>query len=580
MAIVVIALTLVLLIACKPGVQSGETGQSTEGTGDSSDPDFLTEDIDNEGQYAIVRAQTVSSEFNSSYIKFGKALARYLDASAVFKDDTSDVHKYEIIVGETSRIESMDASSQLIGTMDFIISVKDTKIVVCGKSEASTIDAMDYLLLHIENNKTLPDGYFYHYVFAEDKERPLSRLVTEYTIIYDENAGAREKDASEALKKTLESLSGMNVAYQSDKSDKLNEKEILVGNTNREQSSLSCEKLGVMDYTVKISNGSIILCGGSAISCVRATEKFIEMLDNKEIATLDEDFEYTSIFWEEYSINPLAVNSKLFVPNWSSDYTAPAWMQNINEKAVAVTSGKNKRLTSLAHRGDMVNYPENSLEGILSAVMAGADTIEIDVRLTKDNVFVIMHDATLTRTTNFSQKKGTGGLPSSPEISDWTYAELCQLNLKSPSGSVTAYKIPTLYEVLAAIGDSCFVRLEDKLSQENTGILYIDEDCFPIACETDSGYAFYCEYSSTMISWKNREGMSNKFKEFVDLCTSLKRINTLRTPSWPRENGSLDMIETPDMWEKMRAAGKCYIWTDDIVKLCKYISANDSSSEN
>ncbi|WP_044440678.1 inositol monophosphatase family protein [Agreia bicolorata] len=51
----------------------------------------------------------------------------------------------------------------------------------------------------------------------------------------------------------------------------------------------------------------------------------------------------------------------------------------------------------VAHRGDSSVHRENTLEAIRSAIVAGADTIEIDVRLTRDGEVVLLHDATLNR---------------------------------------------------------------------------------------------------------------------------------------------------------------------------------------
>jgi hypothetical protein len=57
------------------------------------------------------------------------------------------------------------------------------------------------------------------------------------------------------------------------------------------------------------------------------------------------------------------------------------------------------------HRGDMVNYPENTLLSFRQAVLAGANAIEVDTRLTQDGVIVVLHDDSLGRTTN-----GTGSI--------------------------------------------------------------------------------------------------------------------------------------------------------------------------
>ncbi|MFC8452002.1 glycerophosphodiester phosphodiesterase [Kitasatospora sp. NPDC057223] len=52
---------------------------------------------------------------------------------------------------------------------------------------------------------------------------------------------------------------------------------------------------------------------------------------------------------------------------------------------------------AVAHRGDPYRYRENTLRSVGSALAAGADAVEVDVRLTRDGVPVLLHDATLER---------------------------------------------------------------------------------------------------------------------------------------------------------------------------------------
>ncbi|WP_406684593.1 glycerophosphodiester phosphodiesterase family protein [Seonamhaeicola sp. MEBiC1930] len=89
-----------------------------------------------------------------------------------------------------------------------------------------------------------------------------------------------------------------------------------------------------------------------------------------------------------------------------------------------------------AHRGYHKNAPENSLESIKQAIEAKIDIVEIDIRTSKDNVLVLMHDDKLDRTTT-----GIG------HIKDYTYQELKSLYLKIED-SITSHKIPTLSEAL------------------------------------------------------------------------------------------------------------------------------------
>ncbi|MFG2134314.1 glycerophosphodiester phosphodiesterase [Streptomyces sp. NPDC048751] len=56
-----------------------------------------------------------------------------------------------------------------------------------------------------------------------------------------------------------------------------------------------------------------------------------------------------------------------------------------------------QNVTAVAHRGDPYRVRENTLASLRSALERGADAVEIDVRLTRDGVPVLLHDATLKR---------------------------------------------------------------------------------------------------------------------------------------------------------------------------------------
>ncbi len=112
-----------------------------------------------------------------------------------------------------------------------------------------------------------------------------------------------------------------------------------------------------------------------------------------------------------------------------------------------------------AHRGDWRNAPENSIQAFKNCIEMGVDIIEIDVRLSKDGVPVIIHDETLNRTTT-----GTG------YVNDWTLDSLQTLKLRSGIGIVTTHKIPTLEEVMNVAKDKILVYL-DKSKDKIDAIL-------------------------------------------------------------------------------------------------------------
>lgn len=60
-------------------------------------------------------------------------------------------------------------------------------------------------------------------------------------------------------------------------------------------------------------------------------------------------------------------------------------------------NGPMRTVTAVAHRGDPYRVRENTLDSLRSALGQGADAVEIDVRLTRDGVPVLLHDDTLKR---------------------------------------------------------------------------------------------------------------------------------------------------------------------------------------
>ena len=104
------------------------------------------------------------------------------------------------------------------------------------------------------------------------------------------------------------------------------------------------------------------------------------------------------------------------------------------------------------HRGGAAKgYPENSIATFENAMATIPIFFELDPRLTKDSVVVVMHDATLDRTTTGSGK-----------LSEYTWEELQELKLKDPEGNITPYGISTLDEVLQWAKGKTILMLDKK----------------------------------------------------------------------------------------------------------------------
>ncbi|MBM7539920.1 glycerophosphodiester phosphodiesterase family protein [Amphibacillus cookii] len=96
------------------------------------------------------------------------------------------------------------------------------------------------------------------------------------------------------------------------------------------------------------------------------------------------------------------------------------------------------------HRGSKGLYPENTMLGMRQAIHEGADGVELDVHLTKDDHLIVIHDETLDRTIN-----GNGF------INNYNWSELKKMKLSSVYQTYTNYdaswdleRIPLLSEVL------------------------------------------------------------------------------------------------------------------------------------
>jgi glycerophosphoryl diester phosphodiesterase len=112
----------------------------------------------------------------------------------------------------------------------------------------------------------------------------------------------------------------------------------------------------------------------------------------------------------------------------------------------------NRKIMVIAHRGEHLKHPENTLPAFQSAIDVGADYFELDVRTTSDGKLVLMHDDKVDRTTN-----GKGA------VSDLTLEEIRSLDAGvkfSPAFAGT--KVPTLEEVFTLAHGKINIYIDTK----------------------------------------------------------------------------------------------------------------------
>jgi glycerophosphoryl diester phosphodiesterase len=106
-----------------------------------------------------------------------------------------------------------------------------------------------------------------------------------------------------------------------------------------------------------------------------------------------------------------------------------------------------------AHRGSALRAPENTLAAVRAAIEDGADFVEIDIQQAADGGLVLMHDATLRRTT---------GRPEG--VWQLTTAELVAIDAGSWfDGAFAGETIPALAAVIDAVRGGAMLNIEVKL---------------------------------------------------------------------------------------------------------------------
>ncbi|MBQ9079714.1 MAG: glycerophosphodiester phosphodiesterase family protein [Clostridia bacterium] len=537
--------------------------------------------------------------------------------------DPSTRYPYEILVGSTNRDESIQALGS-IKYNDFIIKVSGTRVVIAGGNDEKTVEAVKYFIANYLTADSLELSSDLLYVdeaeYPKSNQTLLGKNLSEYTLVCPNSY----KEYASIIAGELGEMCGAIINIASENNDAV-ENEIIIASLKRGVSGT----WGVDDYSIRVDGTKIYIGGGSAYAVGSGCRQLLNVIKdaNSDITASSLAVDYVLPDREVY-INDI---SKLAM-HWDIYMDTPEWMLDFEEKTAAMND-PDGRLMSCLHRGEADFYPEDSIEGIISAIKLGADMIEIDPRLTKDGVLILMHDETLTRTTNFEEMAGKNGLPTSNRIEDWTYAQLQQLNLKEASGGtsakLTTYKIPTLDEAMKVCANRIFIRLDVKGDSTHDICWEYEKDIWPLIQK-------YNTYTNVIFTWhsfvyKNGYALATKYKAlmekacgdsafcFVGLNASGSAANVLNTinkynldncvrltdcnfsttpmPEYLEKVATLmanlrgkarvyidahnasSKYETPEGYAELHETGINILLVDKGYELCKYISENFTATE-
>ena len=141
-----------------------------------------------------------------------------------------------------------------------------------------------------------------------------------------------------------------------------------------------------------------------------------------------------------------------------------------------------------AHRGLSGRMPENTLPAFAAAYAMGADEIELDIRLTRDEKLIVSHDNTLERISD-----GTG------KLCEHTLDELLQLNIGVKHDWVVPFC--TAEDVFRLLGGKIVFNMHLKEHGEEG---YLIRELVKLAEKYDATQSVYFAGSPGELEWMHR----------------------------------------------------------------------------
>lgn len=166
-----------------------------------------------------------------------------------------------------------------------------------------------------------------------------------------------------------------------------------------------------------------------------------------------------------------------------------------------------RTVTAVAHRGDPYRVRENTLASLRSAVEQGADAVEIDVRLTRDGVPVLLHDSTLKRLWDHDRP-----------LSALSYDEV---------RGVTAGGVPTLEQALEVLAERrVMVDLPSADVRTVRTVVGVIRDC-----DADER-AYYCAGAETMLAVRRADPAAEIALTWTTLAPPRPGVLESVRPAW------------------------------------------------
>ena len=523
---------------------------SGQGTGTPTDPTKLYLALDGKTDYYV----SYSVDSGEAVISTVEGLASVLDDVAGCRFNITsekngkliDETDKEIFAGKSAREKYAHLYTDL-AYGDWRIAVVDSSVVIAAISTTSTLDAIDYFASTFLGGKTVEIAKDYEYVYRAQYSVKSIKLdgadIADYSIVYRSSNSAAVRAAQDIMT-SIARVSGIEVPIVKHKANMSLEKCIVVGD------NVSYTSEGLTNYgdgRVRAENGTVYVEGKDIVGLSSGVSYLVCALTaSADVSVQSASLANTSKLQER---SVYLNDATAFVSCYDGRIVTPEEKLPLSYKVAQLYDPKGE-VVVIAHRGEHTYYPENSLEGTISAWRIGAIATELDIQKTKDGHWVGMHDETLSRTTNVNaMQKQDPSLPTSVNVSDWTLAELRKLRLIDSYSTVTPFLIPTIEEVLHACDDRIFLHLDKSYDWE--------EDIFPIMAKEGVSE---CVYLVNHISYS---GMTN-------LMNYAKRTYGWTLHGMPRTNSMGDLkLCTNIVTAADSIIAKAIVYLGDFVKATK-----------
>lgn len=177
-----------------------------------------------------------------------------------------------------------------------------------------------------------------------------------------------------------------------------------------------------------------------------------------------------------------------------------------------------KKVLVMSHRAHVTDphTTENSISSVERSIAAGTDIIETDTQITSDGVVVISHDDLL--------HYGTDATDMNAKITETTFADLTNYNLKYRDGQISNEKIPTLREFLLAGRGKIYYNLDySPRSASTSEVMEVVEELgmtqqvfYYCNSEDKVNEVFNYNADANAYCWSSSAAMLNKMREDPD----------------------------------------------------------------